>query len=70
MKKNESEIRICKSKKCTKHLPNGYKYKYCESCRNKHAETAKNLGKGFLLATGTALSLVVTVVTKGKNSKK
>lgn len=38
----EAEIRVCKNKKCQKVLPAGYKHKYCEACRNKHAETAKN----------------------------
>lgn len=38
---NEAEIRICKNKKCQKVLTAGYKHKYCEACRNKHAETVK-----------------------------
>lgn len=59
----ESEIRYCKNKKCHKELPIGYKHKYCEACRNQHAETAKNIIKGV---GGTALGLVVTVVTLGK----
>lgn len=66
--KNESEIRVCKNKKCQKVLPVGYKHKYCEACRNKHAQTAKNVLKGGLVTVG---SVAVAVVTGGKiNPKK
>ena len=34
--KNESDVRVCKNKKCQKVLPAGYKHRYCEACRNKH----------------------------------
>lgn len=36
--KNESDVRVCKNKKCQKVLPEGYKHRYCEACRNKHAQ--------------------------------
>lgn len=63
----EAEIRICKNKECQKVLPVGYKHKYCEACRNKHAETAKNVLKG----AATVASVAVVVVTGGKiNPKK
>ena len=63
----EAEKRVCKNKKCQKVLPAGYKHKYCEACRNKHAETAKNVMKGL----GAVASVVVVVVTGGKiNPKK
>ena len=26
-------------------MPEGYKHKYCEACRNKHAHAAKKAGK-------------------------
>lgn len=58
----ESEIRYCKNKKCHKELPIGYKHKYCEACRNMHAQTAKNIVKGV----GGTLGLVVTIATLGK----
>lgn len=45
----EAEIKVCKNKKCQKVLPAGYKHKYCEACRNKHAETVKK----FLKRVGT-----------------
>lgn len=63
----KAENRVCKNKKCQKVLPVGYKHKYCEACRNKHAETAKNVMKGL----GAVASVVVVVVTGGKiNPKK
>lgn len=65
----ETEIRVCKNKKCQKVLPAGYKHKYCEACRNKHAETAKNVLKG--LGAATVASAAIVVVTGGKiNPKK
>lgn len=45
--KNESVIRVCKNKKCQKVLPEGYRHRYCEACRNRHAQTAKNVLKGI-----------------------
>ena len=65
--KNESDVRVCKNKKCQKVLPEGYKHRYCEACRNKHAQTAKNVLKG--ICAGAAIALIVD--TGGKiNSKK
>lgn len=67
----EAEIRVCKNKKCQKVLPAGYKYKYCEACRNKHAETAKNVLKGLGAGAATVASVAIVVVTGGKiNPKK
>lgn len=57
----------CKNKKCQRLLPEGYKHKYCENCRNEHVKRIKDTGKTALgvvvLVGGTAL----TIVTKGKN---
>ncbi|MCR5702459.1 MAG: hypothetical protein K6G76_09970 [Lachnospiraceae bacterium] len=39
--KNDSEVRVCKNKKCKKILPVSYNHKYCEACRNQHAQTVK-----------------------------
>lgn len=61
-----AKMRKCKNKKCSKLLPEGYKYKYCESCRGKKAETVKGLGVALGLLVGT----VITIVTKGKINKK
>jgi hypothetical protein len=66
--KNESDVRVCKNKKCQKVLPEGYRHRYCEACRNKRAQTAKNILKG--IGAGAA-TVVVFVVTGGKiNLKK
>ena len=70
MRRNENEIHFCKNKKCMKPLPEGYKHKYCEACRNNHAEAAKNALKGVVATAGTALSVVVVVATKGKINPK
>lgn len=56
----------CKNKKCGKMLPEGYKYKYCENCRNNHADAVKKAGKGILGVVGIAAGTAVTIVTKGK----
>lgn len=58
----ETEIRVCKNKKCQKVLPAGYKHKYCEACRNKHAETAKNVLKGLGAGAATVASVAIVVV--------
>lgn len=69
--KNDSEVRVCKNKKCQKLLPTGYKHKYCEACRNQHAQTAKNVLKGIGTGAATVASVAVVVVTRGKiNPKK
>lgn len=69
--KNEDEVRVCKNKKCQKVLPVGYKHKYCEACRNQHAQTAKNVLKGLGAGAATVASVAVVVVTGGKiNPKK
>ncbi len=69
-KKNNSQIRYCKSKKCKKELPKGYKHKYCEACRNKHAASIKRVGKAALGVAGTAASIVVVVATQGNINPK
>ncbi len=68
--KKESEIKVCKNKKCQKVLPAGYKHKYCEACRNHHAQTAKNIMKGVAAGVGTAASVAVLVITRGKINLK
>lgn len=45
MNNPDNNTRVCKNKKCNKPLPEGYKHKYCEACRNKHAHAAKKAGK-------------------------
>ena len=67
---NEAEIRICKNKKCQKVLPAGYKHEYCEACRNKHAETVKNVLKAIGAGTATVASAAVIVFTGGMINQK
>ena len=67
---NEAGIRICKNKKCQKVLPAGYKHKYCEACRNKHAETVKNVLKAIGAGTATVASAAVIVFTGGMINQK
>ena len=60
--KNKSDVRFCKNKKCQKVLPEGYKHRYCEACRNKQAQTVKNVLKGIGTGAVTAASIAVVVV--------
>ena len=60
----KTKERVCK--KCGKKLPEGYKYKQCEACRNVKAE---KLGKTMDWAKKAAFPVAGTalmVVTKGK----
>lgn len=62
----------CKNKKCQRILPDGYKHKYCENCRNEQAQKAKNFGKGALSVVAVVGGTLITVATRGKinpNSK-
>jgi len=61
------EIRKCKNKKCQRPLPDGYKYKYCENCRNEHAKRVKDAGKAVLGCVGAVGSIAIAVVIKGKS---
>lgn len=64
---SEEKIRVCANKNCQKVLPSGYKYRYCEACRNKQAEKVKK-GIGIGAVVG---GVVVALVTRGKiNFKK
>ena len=53
----------CKNKKCQRILPEGYKYKYCENCRNEQAGKTKN---GIKLGVSILGSAALFIVTKGK----
>ena len=37
------ENKVCKNKKCLKPLPEGYKHKYCEACRNQQVQNVLQL---------------------------
>ena len=63
------ENKVCK--KCQKPLPEGYKHKKCESCRNTQVQGVKNGLKAAAGVAGAIASFAVVVVTKGKiNPKK
>ncbi|MEE0082434.1 MAG: hypothetical protein UEW45_10525 [Catenibacterium mitsuokai] len=67
MKNETDEVKYCKSKDCKKALPVGYKHKYCEACRNKHAENTK---KTLKAVGGTVASVALVVLTAGKINPK
>lgn len=54
------EQKLCK--KCRRPLPEGYKHKYCEHCRNERVQRFKNGCKGALglvvIVGGTAVSIL------------
>lgn len=52
-------------------LPDGYKHKKCESCRNEQVQGVKNGLRAVVGIAGAVASSAVVVVTKGKiNPKK
>lgn len=54
-----------------KPLPDRYKHKYCEACRNQQAQKVKNGLKTAAGIAGTAACFAVTIVSAGKiNPKK
>ncbi len=66
---NDSSTRVCKNKDCKKVLPEGYKYKYCEACRNKQAQNTKKVLKGVGGLFIFAVSVVMAVGSGGKIKK-
>lgn len=65
------EIKYCKNKKCQRPLPEGYKHKYCENCRNEHVKQVKNGLKAMLSCVFFVGSTAIAIATKGKiNPKK
>ena len=64
------EQKKCKNKKCQRPLPEGYKYKYCENCRNMRIQHLIDRGK-IVLGIGAMISgPIITAVTKGKITVK
>lgn len=59
----------CKNKKCQRPLPEGYKHKYCENCRNEQAQKTRNFGKVALgvVATTGSIALAIIIDPKGKS---
>ncbi|WP_073993926.1 hypothetical protein [Parasporobacterium paucivorans] len=65
------EISKCKNKKCQRPLPDSYKHKYCENCRNEHVKRIKDAGKAVAGVVVLVGAPVLAFVTKGKiNPKK
>lgn len=63
------ENNICK--KCQKPLPEGYKHKMCESCRNAQVQGVKSGLKATAGVAAAVASFAVFIVTRGRvNPKK
>lgn len=61
----------CKNKKCQRPLPEGYKHRYCENCRNEHTKLIKDTGKAVAGVAVVVVGPVIALITKGKiNLKK
>lgn len=61
------ENRKCKNKKCQRSLPEGYKHRYCENCRNERVKRIKDAGKTVAGVAVLVGGTVFTIVTNGKN---
>lgn len=59
--------KVCKNKNCRKPLPEGYRYPYCEKCRNLQVDKIKKVGKVVL---GAVITAGITLATKGQISLK
>lgn len=57
----------CKNKKCQKELPEGYKFKYCENCRNNQISILKKVGKGTLTALGFVGTVALALLNKNNS---
>jgi len=58
------EAKQCK--KCGRPLPENYKHKKCENCRNQEAKAWKDSGKVALGVAALIGSAAISIVTKGK----
>lgn len=67
IKDKTEEVKYCKDKNCKKVLPAGYKYKYCEACRNKRIDIVRNSLKPVLVLNG---AFIVSLIGNKVNSKK
>ena len=68
--KNETEIRVCKNKKCGKALPDDYKHKYCEACRNKYAQVGRQFGKAVVAVAAGVVPFVIKSFVGDKTGSK
>ena len=55
------EQRECKGKNCTRILPKGYKYKYCEQCRGKQVGIVKKI---FAVVVGVFSIILFPLIVK------
>lgn len=55
-----------KCKKCQRPLPEGYKHKKCENCRNQEAKELKEIGKGLLSLAVMVGGTTITIITRRK----
>ena len=53
-------------KKCQRLLPDGYKYNYCEHCRDEQAEYFRDSCKSVLGIAVMIGGAALAVITKGK----
>lgn len=51
-------------------VPEGYKHKKCEACRNAKVQGIKNGLKAAIGTVGAVASIVLVVATKGKYNPK
>lgn len=58
------ETKTCK--KCGRPLPENYKHKKCENCRNNAAKAWKDTGKAALSLAVVVGGAVISLATKGK----
>ena len=62
------ENKVCKNKKCQKQLPENYKYKYCEACRNRQVDRLKKGGK-TVVSFGLTIASIALILTNGDKNQ-
>lgn len=69
---NITEIKFCKNKKCRKVLPEDYKYKYCEACRNRQAYWVKDIAEKapVVLAVGSIVASIIHIFDNNPDSEE
>lgn len=66
----ENNKKICKNKKCMKPLPNGYRHRYCESCRNCHIQGGKKILNGIVKTGGSVVFVAMGAALYNKKKPK
>ena len=62
--KNKTDARVCL--KCKRALPSGYKFPFCEACRNQLADGVKKVGK----IGGRIFVVALAIISGGKTIKE